>query len=393
MAITDPVFRITDNGVTAPSYAEILEYFQDKARQIFGNDINVDPDTADGQLVAIVAAALHDVNSQAISTAAAFNPQTATGTALDSVVKVNGLTRREATHSQVDLRIVGQAGTQITNGVAVDSFQNRWLLPSSVVIPISGEVTVQATAEELGNIEAEANSVTQIGTPTLGWQSVNNPSAAIPGIAVETDTELQLRQSESTSREAVSLWEAIVASLYEVDDVVRVSGVHNDTNSTDADGIPAHSVALVVDGGDIVEVADTIWKKKGEGVATYGSTRQDVTDEFGNDYPVWFSRPTIQNIACTITISQDHGFTTQKLPIIKQRIADYINALPIGEDVNLVRVLSSAVTGSNGAIDTTFKVTSITIGVVGDPQAQQPVVIAWNEAAACDVDDIVINGA
>lgn len=393
MAITDPVFTVTDAGVTAPTYAEVLEYYQDKARQIFGPDINIDADTADGQLIAIVAVALHDVNSQAIATAAAFNPQTATGTALDSVVKVNGLTRREATHSQVDLRIVGQAGTNVVNGVALDNFQNRWLLPDSVVIPISGEVTVRATAEELGAVEAEANSITRIGTPTLGWQTVNNPAAAVTGIAVETDTELQRRQSESTSREAVSLWEAIVASLYEVDDVVRVSGVQNDTNATDANGIPAHAVALVVDGGDIVEIADTIWKKKGEGVATYGGIRQDVTDEFGNDYPVWFSRPTIKQIAVTITISQDHGFTTQKLPIIKQRMADFINALPIGEDVNLVRVLSSAITGANGVIDTTFKVTAITIGVVGDPQAQQPVVIAWDEAAACDVDDIVINGA
>jgi hypothetical protein len=30
--------------------------------------------------------------------------------------------------------------------------------------------------------------------------------------------------------------------------------------------------------------------------------------------------------------------------------------------------------------------------VVGGSQAQQPVVIAWNEAAACDTDDITILG-
>ena len=392
MAITDPVFTVSENGIAAPTYDEILDYFKEQARQIFGADIVLDNDSQDGQLLSIVAAALSDVNAQAIATYNAFNPQTAKGSALDSVVKVNGLTRREATHSQVDLRIVGQAGTQIQNGMALDAFDNRWLLPDSVVIPISGEVTVRATAEKLGAIEAEANTVTKIGTPTLGWQTVSNPAAAIAGIAIETDAELQSRQAESTSREAVSLWEAIVASLYEVDDVVRVSGVHNDTGTTDADGIPAHSIALVVDGGDVQEIAETIWKKKGEGVATFGDIRQDITDEFSNDYPVYFSRPTIKQIAVTITISQDHGYTTQKLPIIKQRIADFINALPIGEDVNLVRVLTSAVT-ANGVIDTTFKVTAITIGVVGETQAQQPVVIAWAEAAACDVDDIEILGA
>jgi uncharacterized phage protein gp47/JayE len=307
-------------------------------------------------------------------------------------VKVNGLTRREATHSQADLRIVGQAGTQITNGVAVDSFENRWLLPESVVIPISGEVTVRATAEELGAIEAEANSITQIGTPTRGWQTVSNPSAAVVGVAIESDTELQRRQSQSTSREAVSLWEAIVASLYEVDGVTRVSGIHNDTNSTDGDGVPPHAVALVVEGGDVQEIASTLWMKKGEGVATYGSITETIVDEFDNSYSVQFSRPTIKQIAITITITQDYGYTTQKLPIIKQRMADFINALSIGEDVNFVRVLSSAVTGENGVIDTTFKVTDITIGEVGETQAQLPVVIDWNEAAACDVDDITILG-
>ena len=124
--IYDPVFSVSESGIQAPTYDEILEYFQSQAKAIFGSDINLDADTQDGQLIAIFAAALSDVNAQAISVYNAFNPATAKGIALDSAVKTNGLTRHEASHSTVDLRLVGQAGTIITNGIAIDGNDNRW---------------------------------------------------------------------------------------------------------------------------------------------------------------------------------------------------------------------------------------------------------------------------
>ena len=71
--IYDPVFSVSESGIQAPTYDEILEYFQTQAKAIFGSDINLDADTQDGQLIAIFAAALSDVNSQAISVYNAFN--------------------------------------------------------------------------------------------------------------------------------------------------------------------------------------------------------------------------------------------------------------------------------------------------------------------------------
>lgn len=52
MPISDPVFQVTAQGITAPSYAEILEYLQSEAQRIFGSDINLAADTQDGQLIA-----------------------------------------------------------------------------------------------------------------------------------------------------------------------------------------------------------------------------------------------------------------------------------------------------------------------------------------------------
>ena len=86
--IDDPVFSVTETGISAPSYEEIYEYLKGRMRAIFGDDINLDADTQDGQMVGIVAAAISDVNAQAIAVYNAYNPTTAKGVALDSAVKV-----------------------------------------------------------------------------------------------------------------------------------------------------------------------------------------------------------------------------------------------------------------------------------------------------------------
>jgi len=75
------------------------------------------------------------------------------------------------------------------DGTALDTASNQWMLPSSVVIPSGGEITVTATAQNLGAILALPNTVTSIGTPTRGWQSVTNEAAAAPGAPVESDAD------------------------------------------------------------------------------------------------------------------------------------------------------------------------------------------------------------
>lgn len=388
--ISNPVFSVTENGIQAPSYAEILEYFQSQARNIFGQDVNIDADTQDGQLIAIFALALSDVNAQAIATYNQFNPNTAVGVGLDSAVKTNGITRHTATNSTVDLVLIGQAGTVITNGVATDDNENRWLLPEQVVIPVSGEITVTATAEEVGAIEASPNTITQIGTPTLGWQSVNNPTQATVGVAVETDAELRQRQSRSTELPSVSLWEGIIGSLLNLPGVIRVSGVKNDEDDPSPEGVPGHTIAMIVDGGEVDEIGETIFLKKGEGVGTYGRVQTTYIDTYGFPNVIKFSRPTIVNAYVTLTITPSTTYISSVADEIKQRIADYINGLSIGESVNIARVLSSAVKDCTTGVDDRFDVTAITMGEASGSQTAASIPIEWNEAAYCDVENITV---
>ena len=388
--IENPVFEVTENGIYAPSYAEIFEYFQNQARAIFGQDVDIDADTQDGQLIAIFAQAVSDVNAQAIATYNQFNPNTAVGVGLDSAVKTNGIERQEATNSTVDLVLIGQAGTVINNGIATDDNSNNWLLPAQVVIPVSGEITVTATAEEVGDIEASANTITQIGTPTLGWQSVNNPSPATVGVAIETDSQLRARQARSTELSSVSLWEGIIASLLNLDGVTRVSGVKNDEDEISSEGIPGHTVAMIVEGGEVDEIGKTIFLKKGEGVGTYGTTETTYIDSYGFPNVIKFSRPTVVNVYVTLTITPASTYLSTAADEIKSRIADYINGLDIGEDVNIARVLASAVKDCDTGMDNRFEVFAIVMGESSGSQTAASIPIEWNEAASCDVDNITV---
>lgn len=386
--ISDPVAQVTESGVTAPTFEEILEFYTNKFQSIFGSDIDLDADTQDGQLCAIFASALNDVNASIVSTASAYNPQTAYGVALDSAVKTNGISRRAATYSTADVTLTGTYGTVIANGQVKDDAGNLWDLPSSVTIGSDGTVTVTATCETAGAIEAEADTITSIATPTLGWTSVTNASAATVGANSETDAELRKQQSESTMQPSLSLWEGLVGSVEAINDVVSVSGINNDTASTDADGIPAHTIAIVVYGGDADEIAETIFKEKSPGVATFGSTSVTYTDSFGNANIINFTRTTLVPITVEVTITQNQGYTSEEVTLIQNRIANYINGLGIGADVNISRVLSNAIKTDEGLVDTLFDVVSIELN-----GSASSVAIDWDEMPTCDPDDVTVTGA
>lgn len=391
MTISNPIFEVTNEGVVTPTFAEIRDYFQSKARSIFGEDVYLGEDSADGQLLDIFALAVHNVNNQAVAAVAQFSPVSASGTGLDYVVKVNGISRNAASYSTVDLRIVGTVGTVIENGTAVDSNDNVWVLPSTVTIPSAGEITVTATAQEMGAVTAEAGSITTIGTPTLGWQSVNNPAAATAGDAVETDAELRARQTISTMNPSQSTFEAIEAAILNLDDVARIGGYNNQSNTTNEDGIPAHSIALVVDGGDSNEIAETLWNKSSEGVGFYGSTSISVTDAYGGTHTVKFSRPQTVQVFATVQIKTTDLYTTALDDDIKQSVADYINSMPIGTGVDLPLLIAYLLAqGTDGQLENRYYLKNLTLGTSAGSQSASSISVAWNQAVATSVSNITI---
>lgn len=383
MAITTTAPTINAAGITAPTYAEILEYLKAQYRSIYGPDVYLEADSQDGQLLAVFASSINDANAVAIAIYNSFSPASAQKDALSKNVKINGIARKVASYSTADLLIVGQAGTTITNGIAKDANGNKWALPASVVIPPGGSITVTATCQTIGEVAADAGTITQIGTPTLGWQTVTNPAAAAPGAPVESDAALRQRQTTSTALPSLTVLDGIIGAVASIAGVTRYAAYENDSASTDANGLPAHSISLVVEGGDAQAIADAIAKKKTPGSPTYGTTSIVVQDVYGRPITINFFRPSYDAITATVTIKALSGFTTAVGDAIKQAVSDYINGVAIGGGESGSVEWADAITAANGVRGgNTFKLTGLALtgpGGAGTPD----VALAFNRAASC----------
>ena len=336
MSVSGITPTIDAQGIHVPQYATVLDYFVTGMQGIFGADIVLTADSQDGQQIAIVAAALNDANSAAQAVYQSFSPATAQGIGLSSDVRINGLTRQLGSNSTCDVYIVGVAGTTIANGIVTDIYNNQWALPATVTIPDSGDITVTATCSVQGAITASIDTIQGIYTPVYGWQSVTNLSTASPGSAQETDAQLRIRQAASVAIPSLSILGGTLGAVEALAGVTEVRAYENYPDVTDSNGLPPHSISLVVQGGDATEIAQTILAKKGPGCATYGTTTENVTDPAtGIIYAIHFYRPTPVTVNVAVTITALTGYTTAVGTEIKNAIAAYISGatIPAGTQV------------------------------------------------------------
>ncbi|EAA8535186.1 hypothetical protein JHU72_001316 [Salmonella enterica] len=382
---------VTAEGISAPDYQTILDTLTSYFQQIYGSDAYLEPDSKDGQMVALVALAIHDANNTAISVYNCFSPATGYGAALTSNVKINGIARKGATNSTVDLLLTGTAGTTIMNGTVKDTNNVIWRLPASVVIGVDGAVTVTAICSNSGAVAALAGTITTINTPTRGWTSVTNPAAATFGAPAETDAELRIRQGQSVAIPSITPFEGVDGAIANIAGVTRHKLYENDTGKTDGNGLPPHSISAIVDGGDVTEIARTIRGNKGQGVRTWGKTSVTVPDRYGNPHIISFSRPTDVPVYGKITLTVFAGYTSQIGVQIQQAVADYINRLMIGDQVLLSRIYSPAnlgvVSGGNARY---YDIQELLIGKSPEAVAAANINIAYDESASCKPENIII---
>lgn len=376
MALDSYAPTIDASGISAPSYSEILADLQDRFRAIYGSDAYITPDTQDGQLLAIFAKAISDANDAAIASFNQMSPLTSQGEGLSSIVKINGITRALATRSQVSLTVNGEVGTVITSGAARDSNGNLWDLPATVTIPAGGTIAVTANAREKGDIRAEPHTVTTVATPTRGWTSVDNATAAVAGVPVESDAALRRRQAASVALPAMTLLESLYGAVIAVPGVVAARVYENSTGAVDSNGVPAHSLAVVVSGGGSTAVATAIMQKRSPGVGLYGTTTVNLVDNVGNTQAIKFTVPTQVDIKVDIELHALTGYTSDVGNAIKDRLDAYFDALPIGSPVYWSRALAQAV-GTPG--NETFEINTFELYRGAGTPAQDDVAIAYNE--------------
>ena len=383
MAVISDYVYVNESGFHYPDYESIFSLLKSEYQNIYGADVYLEPDSQDGQWLAIQALALFEMAQVAAAIYNSFSPTTATGDALTRNVKINGLRRKAATYSTVELRVVGQAGTTISAGSQCkDKAGAKWITTADVTIGTAGEALVEARAEEIGAVVAAAGVINEIATPTRGWQSVINPAEAVVGVAIETDSDLRLRQSRSVAIPSYTINEGIIGALYALENVQRVKLYENDTAATDANGLPPHSINAVVYGGDANEIAEVIAKKKSIGCRAFGDVCVELADRYSNKNTFCFSRPTIRKIQAKITIKPLLNYLQAYGDKIAMRVQNYINSTDIGGELFLSKLFVPACL-SNESDGETFDVLDIQLAVDGGDYSAQNVNLARAEMLEC----------
>lgn len=351
--------NVDADGIHIPTYEDILEQLIQEYKGIFGEDVYIEPETPDYQLLSIFARHLDDFSAIAVDVYNARNPDYATGNSLDLLLPLNGMSRKKATPSTAVLTIMGDEGTVLPAGSkAIDNDGYIWSTDEDFTIPNHNNGTVNATCDTPGAIPAPAGTITGIYTPIVGWAGVTNAANAVQGENVETDAEVRARRNLLFSKAANGTIESVISSLMSLAEVEFVSFVYNDTDSTDAKGLPPHSICALVQGGDSDEIAATILRTKAPGVQTYGNTTVNVI-ESGTTYPVKFTRPTERTVSITVTVKKLAGYSSANCtPLIKESLMSDVNGLGVGVSWGVTMGYKDIYTIFEGQ-DMPFVVTSI----------------------------------
>ncbi len=383
MTLADLVY-IDTTGYHFADYPTIRSWLVEQYQGIYGADVYLQPDSQDGQFISILAQSLYDTAALGASVYNSFSPVTAQGVGLSRNVKINGLERQVPSKSTAELVIIGVAGTSIVDGVAQDTLQQKWDIPSPTTIPDAGTITVTGTAQEEGAIAAEANTITTIFTPTLGWQTVNNPAIATPGAPVETDAELRVRQVGSTANPSLTVVDGTAGAILNSEGVQKQRTYENDDDDPDGNGIPGHSICSVVVGGNDTDVCQVIALHKTPGAGTFGDTTVLVYDAHGMPLNISFQRAVTASVQCTVTLAAGVGWSADYEDLIKAAVAAFINAGRIGEDVLYTKMFGVAYLP--GAPGLTYDIATITLGKNSAGESAANVSLDFDENPVCDPD-------
>lgn len=197
----------------------------------------------------------------------------------------------------------GIAGASGPNGTSADFTDNQvhWKYLSEG----TGLVHALFKAEQDGELGVATGALATIATPVDGWRTVNNLLSGVAGALREIDSKLRVRRDQELATAGNTTVDAIRANILRVNQG-STDPAHeppdsctvffNDTDFADSNGLPPHSVEILVYGGTTQDIAEAIWESVGAGTATYGTRSDTVTDSEGVSQTVRWSRPTEINI-------------------------------------------------------------------------------------------------
>lgn len=376
---------LTANGLEIDSLDENLATMETQLHEGVSPGLDLSSTTILGQLLGVFANQIQQVKEAAQLEYASLDPNQASGDALTRLTRLVGVERNPATYSRVVTELTLLAGTYPA-GTLVASVTGdpdaRFANIAEITAAVDGVYIADMEAQAPGPVRANANTLTTIPEPVIGFQDVNNPEDAVLGLTSETDTDLRARWRAQLSRAGSGTVDAIRADVLQVATTATV--IENDTSSTSVEGLPPHSFEVMVTGGVDADIAEAIFSTKPAGIQAYGSTTVTVLDAQGNGHVIGFSRPESVDVWLDINISYLQGSYIGD-DQTKLLLVDWGDKnLQPGHDLIHARLVTLLM-AQNGTVDVTVR-----LGLAPAPVGQVNVPMAARQVADLDTGRITI---
>jgi hypothetical protein len=248
---------LTATGLTTATEAELVAYFTSAFQSIYGSDINLESDTPDGQLLNIFVQSVLDLQDLVVQVYNSFDPDNAIGVVLDQRVAINGIERQGGTYTTTLVTIVTSQSVNLYGldqdiqdvFTVADNAGNEWQLITTQLGVSSGSHALLFRAANSGQVLTVPNTITIPITIILGVTSVNNPTTySTLGVNEESDADLKIRRRRSVSLRSQGYFQGLLAALLNINGVTSAFIYENTTDGADLDGIPGHSIWVIVAG-------------------------------------------------------------------------------------------------------------------------------------------------
>lgn len=380
---------ITESGYERPTYDDLLETQTERAKLLFGEDIDTNDNTPLGKYIRLNVSDLAEVHEILEQIYFARFPNTATGVSLDRLCPFVGISRNPATYARHIMRFTGTAGEYVPEGFEVSTADGELTFHTYDAVLIAEDGTAEGVVEceqagEVGNVKT--GSIDTIVSPDAHVESIEHLGVEQYGRETETDTALRTRFAATVSGSGSATAEAIKAAIARVPLVDSVEVMENDSDET-VNGIPPHSFECFVlspESQDML-VAEAIFSKKPLGIKAVGDVSVGLEGDGGVIHTIQFSRTAQKNIYLKITINTNNYFETDGVDQIKSCIAECINTLKNGDDVYL-----SAIYGYIHKVAGVVNVSGLTMSADGTSYSANNIEVGSSEVARIDIANIEV---
>lgn len=331
--------ELTDSGLKIDTFQEVYEELEAALKAIYGEDIDLDPESPDGQRIGIEAKTNIDLQSAIVDLYNSLDPDFAGGQRLNSSIKFAGIKRRPASLSQVDATITTTKAMTLPAGYEVlDTIEQTWASIDEQTL-IEGDNIVTLFSSDYGAITALPDTVNNPVVIVKGVDTVNNLLSAKVGVNEETDQELRIRRNLSTENPSSTTIGGIYSVLGDIAGVTDLSIYENDQDFLDTElDLAGHSIWVIIDGGDVSEIAEAMAKTKNGGTGMKGdilaiyTETPDLDQSIATtiDHTMRFDRPVYTEIYLDVSVKSKTG-NDINTDVIKEAIA--AQSFRIGEEM------------------------------------------------------------